>query len=127
MRKKATTRLFITTLFLLGMATGSVWAGNTDADNTGKNVRDKNGATVTPMDQSEKEADVMLTQKIRQAVVADDSLSTNAKNVKIVTIDGAVTLRGPVDSVAERTRIEQLARQIAGPKNVTNQIELNKQ
>jgi osmotically-inducible protein OsmY len=64
-------------------------------DNTGTNVRDRGGETKTPGDQSENEADRTITQNIRQALTADDSLSTNAKNVKIITNDGTVTLRGP--------------------------------
>src|ERR1700738_3854393 len=69
---------------------------NQDYDNTGNNVRDRNSMTVTPLDQSESESDRKITQKIRQAIVADDSLSTNAKNIKIITVKGIVTLRGPV-------------------------------
>jgi osmotically-inducible protein OsmY len=96
----------------------------TAPDNTGRNVRDSGGGTLTPMDQSEKEADVTLTQQIRKAVVDDDTLSTTAKNIKIVTVDGVVTLRGPVDNEQERTRIVAKAEQLAGAKNVKNQLEV---
>jgi hypothetical protein len=65
-------------------------------DNTGKNVRDRDSNNLTPLDQSESESDRTITQEIRKAVMADDSLSTNAKNIKIITINGVVTLRGPV-------------------------------
>jgi osmotically-inducible protein OsmY len=99
-------------------------AAGTPADNTGKNVRDRSDATVTPMDQSENEADRTLTQQVRQAVVDDDSLSTNGKNVKIVTLNGTVTLRGPVKNDDERNRIVMKAQQIAGEKNVNNQLEI---
>jgi hyperosmotically inducible protein len=99
-------------------------AVHTDADNTGKNVRDRSDAAVTPMDQSENEADRTLTQRIRQAVVADDSLSTNAKNVKIISQNGAVTLRGPVKNEDERKKIVSKAQQLAGEKNVNNQLEI---
>jgi len=99
-------------------------AVHTDADNTGKNVRDRSDAAVTPMDQSENEADRTLTQRIRQAVVADDSLSTNAKNVKIIIQNGAVTLRGPVKNEDERKKIVSKAQQLAGEKNVNNQLEI---
>src|SRR5262245_31446096 len=67
-------------------------------DNTGRNVRDRNGDTLTPGDQSSSERDVELTRKIRQEVVGDDSLSMMAHNVKIISVDGVVTLRGPVKS-----------------------------
>jgi hypothetical protein len=50
-------------------------------DNTGRNIRDRSGVTLTPGDQSESKADRTMTQRIRQAVMADKSLSTTAKNV----------------------------------------------
>src|SRR5215510_12338078 len=99
-------------------------AANTPADNTGKNVRDRSDAAVTPFDQSENEADRTLTQRVRQAVVDDDALSTNAKNIKIITQNGVVTLRGPVKSDEERQRVVAKAQQIAGDKNVNNQLEI---
>jgi osmotically-inducible protein OsmY len=95
-----------------------------EADNTGRNVRDRNDATKTPGDQSESEADRTISQNIRQAVVADDSVSTNGKNVKIITVDGMVTLRGPVKSEEEKTNIGAKAQQVAGVKKVDNQLEI---
>jgi len=95
-----------------------------EADNSGRNVRDRSGDTKTPGDQSENEADRTITQNIRQAITADDSLSTNAKNVKIITSDGTVTLRGPVKSEKEKTEIEAKAKQVAGVKRVDNQLEI---
>src|ERR1044072_4100910 len=68
------------------------------ADNSGRNERDRNDATKTAGDQSESEADRTISQNIRKAVTSDDSVSTNGKNVKIITVDGVVTLRGPVKS-----------------------------
>ena len=94
------------------------------ADNSGRNERDRNDATKTPGDQSESEADRTISQNIRKAITEDDSLSTNGKNVKIITVDGVVTLRGPVKSEAEKTKIESKAKQIAGVKNVENQLEI---
>jgi len=95
-----------------------------EADNTGKNVRDRDGATKTPGDQSENEADRTITQNIRKAIEADDSLSTDAKNVKVITSDGKVTLRGPVKSDKEKADIAAKAKEVAGVKNVDNQIEI---
>ena len=66
-----------------------------EPDNSGRNVRDRDDQNKTTGDQSENEADRTITQNIRRAVTADDSLSTNAKNVKIITNNGTVTLRGP--------------------------------
>jgi hyperosmotically inducible periplasmic protein len=95
-----------------------------EADNTGVNVRDRGGETKTPGDQSESEADRKITQEIRRAITSDDKLSTNAQNVKIIAKDGNVTLRGPVKSEQEKVEIEKKAKQVAGVKNVENQLEI---
>ena len=95
-----------------------------EPDNSGRNVRDADGTTKTSGDQSESEADRTITQNVRQAVTADDSISTNGKNVKIITVDGTVTLRGPVKSEQEKTNIAAKAQQIAGVKQVDNQLEI---
>lgn len=94
------------------------------ADNSGINVRDRNDGTKTPSDQSESEGDRTISQNIRQAIVADDSVSTNGKNVKIITADGTVTLRGPVKSAEEKTKLGAKAQQVAGVKRVDNQLEI---
>jgi len=97
-----------------------------DADDTGRNVRDRDSKTVTPMDQGSSEGDRTITQEIRKQVVDHDELSTNAKNVKIVTIDGVVTLRGPVKSPQEKTTIASIARKAQGVKRVDDQIEVER-
>jgi len=94
------------------------------ADNSGRNERDRNDATKTAGDQSESEADRTISQNIRKAITSDDSVSTNGKNVKIITVDGVVTLRGPVKSETEKTNIAAKAQHIAGVKNVENQLEI---
>lgn len=95
------------------------------ADNTGMNVRDKSGATQTPQTQANSsEADRKLLAAIRRAVVGDKTLSKSAHNVKIVTKDGVVTLRGPVTSEDEKGRVEKLAQQVAGVASVENQLDV---
>jgi len=94
------------------------------ADNSAQNERDRNDVTKTAGDQAENDADRTISQNIRQAVVADNSVSTNGKNVKIITADGTVTLRGPVKSEQEKTNIGAKAQQIAGVKRVENQLEI---
>jgi len=94
------------------------------ADNTGKNTRDRNNATLTPMDQGNDKADVEMTRKIRKEVVAIKSLSTNGHNVKIITNKGKVTLRGPVDSEDERRQIVDIAKRAATAENVHDQLEV---
>lgn len=94
------------------------------ADNSGRNERDRNDATKTAGDQAENEADRTISQNIRQAIGKDDSVSTNGKNAKIITVDGTVTLRGPVKSEKEKTNIGAKAQQVAGVKSVDNQLEI---
>jgi hyperosmotically inducible protein len=98
-----------------------------DADNTGRNVRDRQGGAVTPMQQGNGEQDLAITQHIRRAVVNDDHLSTNAHNVKIVTQDGVVTLRGPVASAQERQSIVTAAWSAPGVKRVQDQLEVEQE
>jgi osmotically-inducible protein OsmY len=101
-----------------------LFAADPDADNTGKNQRDKSGQTLTPIDQSNDPADIKITAETRKMVVDDKSLSTNAKNCKIITTKGgAVTLRGPVDSIKEKKTIAAHAK-AAGATSVTNQLEV---
>ena len=101
-------------------------AYGTDADDSGRNVRDRNGDTRTPTDQGGSTSDRTITQDIRRAVVGDDALSVNAKNVKIITIDGVVTLRGPVKSPDEKTKIAGIARTTHGVKRVDDQLEVER-
>ncbi len=102
---------------------GSIQLVSEDADNTARNVKDR-GDTLSPLDQGTSESDVTITQQIRQSVVADDQLSMNAKNVKIITIDGMVTLRGPVKSAGEKNAIVATAKQTAGVVKVDDQLEV---
>jgi osmotically-inducible protein OsmY len=55
--------------------------------------------------QKEDASDLQLTKRIRQSVMADKSLSTYGHNVKIVAVDGTVTLNGVVRSDEERAAI----------------------
>lgn len=82
------------------------------------------GTSLTPMDQSNDEFDVKLTQRVRQAIVGDDRLSFTAKNVKIITRAGEVTLRGEVNSTEERKVICALAAKEAGAGKVKDELEL---
>ena len=92
-------------------------------ENTELNVRDKDNATLTPEDQKETKKDIEITAKIRQAVVRDKSLSVNAQNVKIITRNGVVTLRGPVASEAESTKLQKIAEKMRGVVQVDNELE----
>jgi len=96
-----------------------------EKDNTKMNQRDAQGKTLTADDQARGSAvDVELTRKVRQELVNDKSLSTDARNVKIITLNGVVTLRGPVDSAAEKEKVDSLAKKVSGVKKVENQTEV---
>ena len=101
-------------------------AASAAPDDTGKNVRDRDENAVTADQQSNDPQDVEITRKIRRSITKDKSFSTNARNVKIVTIDRNVTLRGPVDSAKEKERIAATAKKIAGADKVDDQIEIAK-
>jgi hyperosmotically inducible protein len=92
-------------------------------DNTEVNVRDRTDAAKTPVDQNENKKDIDITANIRKRVV-DTKMSVNAQNVKIITQDGKVTLRGPVKSEEEKAQIEKMAHDVAGASNVDNQLEV---
>ena len=96
----------------------------TEADNTKRNSSEQNKNTDTAEKQSNSKDDLALTQKVRQAVMKDGSLSMNAKNVKIIAQDGKITLKGPVDSQQEKDTIGTEAGEIAGKDKVDNQIEV---
>lgn len=97
-----------------------------DADNTGRNVRDRESRLPTPTDQGGSEADRDITAHIRKQIVANDALSTNAHNVKIITTDGIVTLRGPVKTVQEKAAVAAAAQRAPGVKRVDNQLEIER-
>lgn len=98
--------------------------GGVSPDNTRKNLRDRSEDSLTPGDQSERREDRLITQRIRQAVVSREQLSLTAQNIKIITVSGVVTLRGPVKSEAEKVWIDHAAKEIAGVTNVNNQLEI---
>ena len=91
-------------------------------DNSGQNETDKAGTSVTPLDQGASETDIAVTRTIRKAVTGDSTLSINAQNIKIITRDGVVVLRGPVASQAEVDAILSHARTAAGATRIDNQL-----
>lgn len=115
------TKIMIFALALVAPAGGAIAAD--DADNSKRNVADRDGASLTPGDQGTSEADVSITKQIRQSVVDRDGLSVNAQNVKIVTNDGVVTLRGPVANATEKAVIASIAAKATGVKRVDDQLE----
>ena len=101
-------------------------AGNekTKPDNTATNERDHSGEAQTSGDQSNSQADLKITQAIRQALMKDNELSTTAKNIKVITANGHVTLRGPVKTAQEKAKIAQLAKSAAGGAHIGDQLDV---
>src|SRR6478672_5821197 len=93
-------------------------------DNTATNERDRSGETQTSGDQSNSSADLKITQAIRRALMKDRELSTTAKNIKVVTANGQVTLRGPVKTAQEKAKVDQIARTAAGGAQIDDQLEV---
>lgn len=94
------------------------------ADNTARNEVDRNANTKTAFDQSEDSKDIKITAEIRSEVMKVENMSTNGQNCKIITDNGVVTLRGPVNSATEKDRIGVLAGKVAGVSRVDNQLEI---
>jgi len=93
-------------------------------DNTNVNRRDRNSGTATADQQNGNRSDVEITREIRRSITKDKALSTYARNVKVVTKDGNVTLRGPVRSEEEKKSIGSKADSIAGADHVKNELEV---
>jgi hyperosmotically inducible periplasmic protein len=94
------------------------------ADNTKTNKRDRAAAEPNADRQKENPTDRELTRKIRRALVKDKSLSTYAHNVKIITQDGNVTLKGPVRSEEEKNTVIAKATELAGEGHVIDELQV---
>src|ERR1700678_1950064 len=97
---------------------------NPQADNTKMNQGDRSPNAVTADQQKMNPGDRETTKQIRQAIEKDKSISTYGHNVKVITQNGMVTLKGPVRSEEEKKAIEQKAAQIAGADKVTSEIDI---
>ncbi len=127
---KTLARTLLTGIFLLS-SLGLLWAhqdnnggSQVPADNTKMNQRDRNQNEPTADQQKENTNDRQLTTQIRRAIAKDKSLSTTAHNVKIISQNGAVTLKGPVKSEEEKQAIESKATEIAGAGKVNNELQV---
>jgi hyperosmotically inducible periplasmic protein len=94
------------------------------ADDATRNTRERVDGEKTPVNQNENKADLEITRQIRKSIVDDKSLSTYAHNIKIITQDGMVNLKGPVRSAEEKTAVEAKAFEVAGKANVKSQVEV---
>lgn len=99
-------------------------SNNPQADNTKMNQRDRNPNEATADQQKSNKSDQDITQQVRKAIIDDKSLSTYAHNVKVITQNGMVTLKGPVRSEEEKKTIEAKAAEVAGADKVTDQMDV---
>ena|SRR5436190_12855268 len=116
-------------MFVVGCSREKENSPPPDADNTARNAQTNPDALATantPLDQGETEADLKITSSIRKSIVDDKSLSANAHNIKIVTAAGKVTLRGPVKSEQEKSKVEGYAKNAGGVTAVDNMLEVEK-
>jgi len=94
------------------------------ADNTTVNQRDRNANEATADAQNNNRSDREITRRVRHAITSDKSLSTYGHNVKVITQDGQVTLKGPVRSNDEKRAIEAKATEIVGEGKVTSELDI---
>lgn len=115
-----------TVTFVLGLAIPGLFAQNppTQPDNSAVNQQDRQKGAITADQQRGTASDRTLTQQIRKSLVKDKSLSTYAHNVKIVSQNGVVTLKGPVRSEEEKRSVEAKAAEVAGRDNVRSEISV---
>ena len=99
-------------------------AADSVLENSAINVPDKDNTALTTEVPKETKGDIKITAAIRQTMVKNERLSVNAQNIKIITRNGVVTLRGPVESEAENMKLEDIAKQTLGVMYVNNQLEI---
>jgi hyperosmotically inducible protein len=110
--------------FLAGPTAMIAQDPDTKPDNTKVNKRDRDKNEPIADQQKENKTDRALAKNIGRAIMEDKSLSTSAKNVKVIAQNGTVTLKGPVDSDEEKRAIEAKAAEIAGAGKVRNEISV---
>lgn len=101
-------------------------AGAVQPDNSKVNKQDRGQGGVTADQQKENPADRKMSQQIRRAIVKDKSLSVYAHNVKIITRNGNVTLKGPVRSEQEKSAVEAAAAKVVGNGKINNELTVAK-
>jgi len=108
--------------FGITLSAESAFQNAPSPDNTRMNQHDRNANGPTADQQQNDKSDRVLPQQIRKAFTEDKSLSSDAHNVKVITQDGQVTLKGPVRSEQEKQALESKAAAIAGEGKVTSDL-----
>ena len=116
--------LIVTAILLSSVSLGQTPDAPADNSKINKAPGNSSVKSSTADGQSNASTDLRMTQQIRKAVIADKSLSTYGHNVKIVTVNGAVTLNGTVRSAAEESNIVAKAKSIAGDSRVTDDLKV---
>jgi hyperosmotically inducible protein len=126
MKLKSGVKTFLLMSSLLSGAWAMAQSGSQDvpADNTKMNQGDQKSSQPTADQQKDNHADLHITKQIRKSIVQDKSLSTYAHNVKIITQNGQVTLKGPVRSDDEKKALEAKAAEVVGAGNVNDQLNV---
>ncbi len=115
-------------LVAISCSASMAWADEPPkADNSAHNKGSMREDAVTAEKQGNAKSDIEVLAKVRKSIVAAKGLSMNAKNVKILSNGGSVTLKGPVDSEAEKSRVEELAKSCRGVTGVTSMITVAEQ
>jgi hyperosmotically inducible periplasmic protein len=126
-------RAMVRVVLLGSLLGGAIIAGAQDQigqspgpqpDYTKTNQRDRSASEPTADQQKSNLSDRDITQQIRKSIEKDKSLSTYGHNVKVITQNGTVTLKGPVRSEEEKKTIEQKAAHVAGADKVTSEIDV---
>ena len=115
---------FMTAIVTLAFVGSNSFSEGTASDNTKTNERDQSSYELTADQQSLSRKDAELTRQIRKEIMRDKSLSIYAQNVKIISMNGLVTLKGPIRTEDEQRRILQKAKSFAGAANVVDQMDI---
>ena len=122
--RRPLTKLLIAAALVVSPVLLTAQTQPTQPDNTKANQRDRDKSEKTADQAKNAQGDRDAMQKIRASIMDDKSLSTYAHNVKVISKDGKVTLKGPVRSEEEKRTVEQKATEVAGAGNVTNEITI---
>lgn len=108
---------------ILSVEVGQISAFAQMPDNSNQN-RSQANQSLSADQQGSSKSDREITTKFRKAIIAEKDLSTYAHNIKIITVNGAVTLKGPVKSEDEKTKIAAIAGNVVSPDKITNELSV---
>lgn len=118
-------KVLLAGVFAWGAAIAELPSTAIQPDNSAINKREeKNNHALTADKHGTSERDIKISTEIRQALVNDKNLSTYAQNIKIITVDGLVTLKGPVKTLREKQALAKKAREVAGDSKVMDRTEV---